>query len=157
MIIQSPDNTGLAIIAMAALRITNVGKQIIDSHPMAAVKLISSQSDPKTYFQAIGGKNHTVHLSEADCAGLQEFLQDHTKSEFAESVASLAHELIHAAHSLEDHAAFKIRNQSDPISHAFDNQEEELTIKGMTCGVKSPKICENQIRAELELEPRTSH
>lgn len=157
MIIQSPDNAGLAPIALAALRQTNAGKQIIDSHPTATVKLISSQNNFKTYFQAIGGKNHTVHLSKSDRTGIRKFLQDPTRAEFAKCIAALAHELIHAAHSIEDHTAFKLRNQSDPTSRPFDNQEEELTITGKTFNITTPKICENEIRVELKLTPRTSH
>lgn len=144
-------------MALVALRQTSAGKQIIDCQPMATVKLISSQTDAKTYFKAVGGKNHTVHLSRSDRTGLRKFLQDPANMEFANCVAVLAHELIHAIHSIDNHDSFKRRNQCDPISREFDNQEEELTITGQTCGIRPTKICENEIRAELRLKPRISH
>lgn len=109
------------------------------------------------YFQAIGGKNHTVHLSSQDKDGLSNYLANPATSEFAKSVSALAHELIHAIHSLDDHLEFKKRNQCDPINRSFGNQEEELTITGETSNSTKSSICENDIRRELMLPLRTSH
>ncbi len=157
MIIQSPEHPWLAAIALVALNQTSTGKHILESQPMATVKLISTPLDSKTYFQAIGGKNHSVHLSETDQKGLLKFFQDPANLDFAKCVAALAHELIHAMHSTEDHDAFKRRNQSEPISSVFDNQEEELTITGTTRNIESALVYENKIRSELGLKARASH